>query len=577
MLLGFAHTPSFKSLLTESEHELTSPDDATVVAGNGSALNGPPPQKIFRLSLSHATPEEINDFHLYLTIIIHSMLKEFNDVIIIDNHNKEIKPFTNQSRFLTKCKNHFTIDIDDNNSNGIKFVTVTFRVQTHHPLSSFRENETISHILKDHRLVLRNHDWLESDRRVMTMAYVIGVDSCKYKPEHVTAMIHRTLKDQCPNKSKIPRFNIVKRSVSSNYKQQKSERKVMYAIEVRKDDRIKATSFFVKHLNTNGHPSILLPWIQSTQPKAFAIGLKTHTHITQHEQWVMKINDITVQQMFHIAQPILNKLGHNDIVPTWRTHTHGTWNVMVNKQNLHNLRENFQSELQAAFYKHVPLQLQANSFESADDDESALSDLLADHVQSLMECPRPPGMTVEQYLALPDEMLDRPLSEIPLNSSKSTTSPISSRHKTPSVTTESDKDETIRQLQEEIETRKKAHVEIKLNAKTKQLEQENTARSEPPRQTAESPRKPTPKAPPMDADNSATKRSYSDILRTPASSPAKAPKTSPLRSSLSKVARAESTKKSPTRFHSPTRRSSPRMNKTKRKTRNSNKRFKSHE
>ena len=74
-----------------------------------------------------------------------------------------------------------------------------------------------------------------------------------------------------------------------------------------------------------------------------------------------------------------------------------------------------------------------------------------------MECPRPPGMTVEQYLALPDEMLDRPLSEIPINSSKSTESPISSRHKTPSVTTESDKDETIRQLQEEIETRKKAH------------------------------------------------------------------------------------------------------------------------
>jgi hypothetical protein len=265
MIIPYAATKRFLATLCETEYELTDSDDVTLPGGNSTASNGPQ-QQMFRLIRNHASPEDLRTLPLQHSSIIQAMLTDFEGVKVYFNKGstQPITSLTNIKKFAKDYHCYFDISNDTDNKKGISFLSVVFRVETDISLRAFRENSTISQVLKDNNLILRPHQWHEDEKQIMTIAYVAGIDGIKYQHEHVNAMITGTLENNHIPFSDIPRFQIVKRRATSNYKG-KTKSRTMFAIEVRKKDRIQATRFFVKHLNQENSTSILPFWLKNVK------------------------------------------------------------------------------------------------------------------------------------------------------------------------------------------------------------------------------------------------------------------------------------------------------------------------
>mmetsp|Transcript_40377 Transcript_40377/g.59887 ORF Transcript_40377/g.59887 Transcript_40377/m.59887 type:complete len:251 (-) Transcript_40377:220-972(-) len=244
MITNFSNTPQFRAIVSQTEYELTDSDDRTVSTGNGTASNGQPPQKLVRLNLNRASPEDIKNFPQNIAFIMQAMINDFDQVKIYPNKiDAPIEKLHNMPKFIKNFQNHFTIINDTANTNSLSFLSIVFRVESNESIRSFRENATISRILTDNNIILRPHQWHEDEKQVMTIAYVMGVDATKYKEEHLSAMISETLKAKNIQHSDIPRYQLTKRQASSKHSSLKKSR-TMFAIEVRTEDRLSATRFF---------------------------------------------------------------------------------------------------------------------------------------------------------------------------------------------------------------------------------------------------------------------------------------------------------------------------------------------
>ena len=295
-----------------------------------------------------------SDIHSQWIRIIQSAFGD--DVKIINNANRPVKNLDTSVTangafaYAQQFKVHTKMLGNSPTTGAPKSSQVIIhRILTRVPLGQIKRHINAYQLLTNNHCYLNEHLWDEQEWDLQQIGFVTGFNPKYYSNERVTAMFRTRLIKATPRK-KIPKFQMVLKSHRIDHNGRKSNTQA-YAIEV-PTHAIPQLIPLLKEA-TNATKEFVTFQMRRRNPEAFQGAIRYQNHLLSN-QYVIVIDCVGKEAMYYISDRIKAISGVIDVVPARKVESTGRYLIIVNKENIQNVRNKLSKKFDQWYNEVVP-------------------------------------------------------------------------------------------------------------------------------------------------------------------------------------------------------------------------------
>jgi hypothetical protein len=226
---------------------------------------------------------------------------------------------------------------------------IVHRILTRVPFGQIKRHTNAYQLLLDNQCFLNEHLWDEQEWDLKQLGFVTGFNPKYYSNKIVTSMFRASLSKAMPRK-KIPKLRMVLKSHRINFNSRLSKTQA-YTIKV--PSHVAPQLIPIIKEVTKDTKEFVTFQMRNRNPEVFqgAIRFQNHTISIQH---VIAINHIGKEAMYYLSDRIQAISGVLDVVPTRKGEETGRYFVIVNKDDVHRVREKLLKKFNLWYADAVP-------------------------------------------------------------------------------------------------------------------------------------------------------------------------------------------------------------------------------